>query len=261
MPDVRKLYIGKSKLFKIYGEEIYAYLIENLLTSADLLALTTAFSHQFNNQDLIWDKTLITVSGRVHGMGRQRTMGKQRYVKIFDVSQHPDYYHQTAETVYNWTEDSVRETLPPIFYKVIKIIEQLGALADEPGKWVALRSHINVHEWEHFQEAHVDQDPSLFSDIYENSRQFSVTIYLDELTLGGEFWGDTDIGFVYKPRINTALMIPGNKFVHGVNSNMDEFKRPRKAFTIRFVHVDSLYLPGHPDRCLYKPAYMDQITA
>ena len=261
MPDIKKLYIGKSKSLKIYGEEIYAYLIENLLTVAELSALTTAFSHQFNNHDLIWDKTLITVAGRVHGMGRQRQDGKQRYVKIFDVTQHPDYYHQTTDTVYNWTNDLTRETLSPIFYKVIKLVEGLGELANEPGRWVPLRSHINVHEWEHCLEAHVDQDPNLFSGTYEDSRQFSVTVYLDEISLGGEFWGDTDIGFVYKPRINTALMIPGNKFVHGVNANMDEHRRPRKAFTVRFAHVDTLYLPGHPDKCLYQPASMDQITA
>lgn len=261
MPSVKKLYIGKSKLFNIEGNEIYAYLVEDLLSAGDLSALTTAFSHQFSNQDLIWDKTLINFNGRVHGMGRQRTMGRQRYVKIFDVTQHPNYYHQTPDTVYNWANELALETLPPIFYKAIKILEGMGALADEPGKWVTLRSHINVHEWEHYLEAHVDQDPSLFSCEYEDSRQYSVTVYLDELSLGGEFWGDTDTGFVYKPRINSALMIPGNKFVHGVNANMDEHKRPRKAFTVRFAHVDTLYLPGHPDRCLYEPALMDHITA
>lgn len=261
MPNIKKLYIGKSKLFKIYGDEVYTYLIENLLTPADLSALTTAFLHQFENQNLIWDKTLINFGGRVHGMGRQRTMGKQRYVKIFDVTQGRDYYYQTADTVYKWADDQARDSLPPIFYKVIKLVEGLGALADDPGKWVALRSHINVHEWEHCLEAHVDQDPSLFSGTYEDSRQYSVTVYLDELSLGGEFWADTDTGFVYKPRTNTALMIPGNKFTHGVNANMDEHKRPRKAFTVRFAHVDTLYLPGHPDKYLYKPALMDQITA
>lgn len=261
MPSIKKLYIGKSKSYKIYGEEIHGYLLEDLLNPADLDRLTVAFFHQFDNQDLIWDKTLITFAGRVHGMGRQRQMGKQRYVKIFDVSQDPGYYYQTAETIYNWADEINRDSLPPIFYKVIKILEKQGPLADEPGKWVPLRAHINVHEWEHCLEAHVDQDPSLFSGEFEDSRQYSVTVYLDELSLGGEFWGDTDTGFVYKPKANTALMVPGNKFLHGVNANMDEHKRPRKAFTVRFAHVDTLYLPGHPDKCLYRPASMDQITA
>jgi len=256
VPDINKLYLGKFD-----DAEIYGYLIQDLLKPGDLSALTTAFTQQFNNRDLIWDKTLINFGGRVHGMGRQRNDGKQRYVNIIDVSQDPMYYYQTADTVYSWADNLARETLSPIFYKVIKLIESLGPLGQEPGKWVMLRSHINVHEWEHCLEAHVDMDLNLFNCEHYDSKQYSTTVYLDELSLGGEFWAPTDIGFVYKPKANTALMIPGNKFMHGVNANMDEHKRPRKAFTVRFAHVDTLYLPGHPDKCLYKPAFMDQITA
>jgi len=257
---VNKTYIGRSK-YLLSSEEIYAYIIEDLLTPADLQSLTTAFFHQFNNQDLIWDKTLITVNGRTHGMGKQRTMGEQRYVKIYDASQHNEYYYQDKNSIYSWAHGIARESLAPIFYKVIAQVERLGPMAEEPGQWIPIRSHINVHEYEHVLEYHIDMDMILFNVEIEDSRQYSVTVYLDELTLGGEFWADTDCGFVYKPRINTALMIPGNKFSHGVNANMDEHKRPRKAFTMRFAHVDTLYLPGHPDRCLYQPASMDQITA
>ena len=256
MQNTTNLYLGKFNDVEIHG-----YLIEELLTPADLSRLTTAFIQQFNNRDLIWDKTLINFGGRVHGMGRQRNDGKQRYVNIIDVSQDPEYYFQTADTVYEWADNIARNTLSPIFYKVIKIVESLGAVGQDPGKWVMIRSHINVHEWEHCLEAHVDMDMSLFNCEHEYSKQYSVTVYLDELSLGGEFWAKTDIGFVYKPRTNTALMIPGNKFVHGVNANMDEHRRPRKAYTMRFAHVDTLYLPGHPDKCLYQPSSMDQITA
>ena len=259
MLNVKKVYIGKPKYLP--GQGVYGYLIENLLTPDGLQSLLSAFNQKFMPRGLEWDKTLVTHNGRVHGMGQQRQDGAQRYIKIFDVPEHNEYYYQTKDTVYNWAHDVLIDQLPPIFYKTIKIIENNSALGEEPGCWVPVRAHINVHEWDHLLAAHTDMDMGLFNCDHYDSKQYSVTVYLDELTLGGEFWADTDVGFVYKPQANTALMIPGNKFVHGVNANQDEFKRPRRAYTMRFVHVDTLYLPGHPDKCLYRPASMDQITA
>jgi hypothetical protein len=67
---------------------------------------------------------------------------------------------------------------------------------------------------------------------------------------GGEFY--TDTGFVYKPKRNSVLSINGNSCLHGVSANMDPAGKPRLAFSTRWCHKDDFYLPGHPDKTLYK---------
>ena len=71
---------------------------------------------------------------------------------------------------------------------------------------------------------------------------------------GGEFY--THNGFVYKPKENEAISINGNAVLHGVNSNMNS-NIPRLAFSVRWVHKDDLYLPGHPDKSMYTQEFFD----
>ena len=51
---------------------------------------------------------------------------------------------------------------------------------------------------------------------------------------------------------NEGVLINGNASFHGINSNMNPNKTPRLAFTVRWAHKDDLYLPGSPDKALYK---------
>lgn len=261
MPSVTKLSLGKSKI-TYPAKEVYAWHYENILSEIQLKNLTAVFEKKFDEPDINWDKTLYSFNGRVHGSIRQRTMGEQRYVKIFDITQDKEYYYQTADTVFQWGQQQLAEKTHPAMNTVIQLLLKSEPMAAEYGKWICHRAHINNMYWDQILAIHVDTDPALYNVDLPDSKQFSCTVYLDELTKGGQLWADTEPdGFVYTPRANTAIMFNGATFTHGVNCNQDEFKRIRKAYTMRFAHVDTLLLPGHPDRFLYKPVFPDQVTA
>jgi hypothetical protein len=100
---------------------------------------------------------------------------------------------------------------------------------------------------------HADMNDQYFNTPgAETARARSLTFYLQDHVegWGGEFW--TDTGFIYKPKQNTAIAINGNEALHGINANMRPDKKPRLAFTTRWAHKDDLYLPGHPDKAMYK---------
>lgn len=79
----------------------------------------------------------------------------------------------------------------------------------------------------------------------------SITFYLYDHVEGegGEFW--TPTGFVYKPKVNTALLINGNQVMHGVTQHVGPY--PREAFTFRVYHKNDLHLMGDPAKFLFNP--------
>ncbi len=108
-------------------------------------------------------------------------------------------------------------------------------------------------------EYHIDAESIIYNAPLNQIDQYSITIYLNSVSDGGEFWIDGDPGFVYRPVPNSAFVFNGGKALHGVSMNLDKDRNTRKAITFRLVSVDSLLLPGDPDKFLVKTPSLDEI--
>jgi hypothetical protein len=64
---------------------------------------------------------------------------------------------------------------------------------------------------------------------------------------------------VYRPVPNSAFVFNGGVALHGVSKNLDKDRNTRKAITFRLINVDSLLLPGDPDKFLFKTQSLDEI--
>lgn len=177
-------------------------------------------------------------------------------VVIYDITFLEDYYHQTTETIKKWADDSIKKAVSPVFYKVIKTIENLTPFVDEKDDWIFYRLHLNYLTQGKYLLTHIDSAPNLTNaklndktTDHRDARMASLTFYLYDHKpgLGGELW--TPYGFVYKPKANSMINLNGHQAYHGVNENLDS--TPRYAFTVRACHKDDLYLPGSPDKLLY----------
>lgn len=175
---------------------------------------------------------------------------------VFDLTFESDYYFQTKDSIKTWADKFLLENLNPVFFKYLKFFENQEPFNKEPNKWIPIRWHSNILAYTNFLTLHYDMASYIFNTNNSlEARAYSVTFYLydHEEGMGGEFWSEN--GFVYKPKQNTAICVNGNCILHGVteNVNPDSDKRnPRLAFTTRWAHIDDLYLPGHPDKSLYK---------
>jgi hypothetical protein len=170
---------------------------------------------------------------------------------IYDIPTTEKYYYQTNETVRDYVFDYIRNNTHPAYVSATNVASKLDVFDDDCNKYVPLRCHFNWITYERFLAMHIDGHMNIWKT-YSNkeARLYSFTIYLNEISYGGQFF--TSTGFVYDPKPNTAIAINGTKIYHGINENKDIDKRPRLAFTIRFAHIDDLYLPGSPDKMLYK---------
>jgi len=172
---------------------------------------------------------------------------------VYDMTFEKDWWYQTNDTVKEWSEEYLKRNINPVFYKFIKFIEQQPPFNEDPGCWIPFRWHLNVLKYSKFLSVHTDMNEQYFNTTSTaEARARTVTFYLQDHTegYGGEFW--TYTGFVYKPKINSAISINGNSCLHGVNANMNPDGKPRLAFSIRWCHKDDFYLPGSPDKTLYK---------
>lgn len=177
-------------------------------------------------------------------------------IVIYDITFIKDYYLQTNDTVSAWAEDTIRNSISPIFYKCVSTIKNLKPFVDSPDDWIFYRLHLNYLEQGKYLAYHVDAVPALtnvklspYTTDHRDARMSSITFYLYDHKegLGGEIW--TPYGFVFKPKSNSLIIINGHQAVHGVSQNLDT--TPRLAFTIRAAHKDDLFLPGHPSKFLY----------
>ena len=173
---------------------------------------------------------------------------------IHDLSLNKEWYYQTTDTIKQWSDDTIQKTISPVFYKCIKVIENLEPLSEDKGSWVFHRGHINYLESYKYLSLHLDTAMQLTKHFpgsldHSMARMYSITCYLYDHDdgLGGELF--TPYGFCYHPKANTALLIKGHRSIHGVTQNID--KVPRLAFTFRLAHKDDLFLPGSPDQFLY----------
>jgi hypothetical protein len=246
--------------FNLNGGTQTGYLINNLLTPSEFDALSK-FWDQFHVPGLDWDKTIYYHKGRAHATANQRSFGSHYDRKIFDLPEAPEWNYQTPETIYEWSNDKLSTTIHPRIIQLFqKVIQQLPPFNEHPAeKWIPTRGLINVLIYDQLLSYHTDSSATLFNRSVNDAIQYSITIYLNEVSHGGEFWVDSDPPFVYKPMANSAFIFNGGIALHGVNANMDHEQRTRKAITFRICHVDSLYLPGSPDKFLYKTHDLHQV--
>jgi hypothetical protein len=212
--------------------------IVNLLDRKSLTYLTHRTTFSFENQN----KRIIS----------HKQNNREQQV-IYDLTFQKEWWHQTKDTIKSWADSYIPLHINPVFYKYLKFFENQLPIASEPNRWIPFRMHMNLLEYSNFLGIHSDMNDQYFkTESKGQARARSVTFYFEDHVLGqgGEFWGEE--GFVYKPKRNSALSINGNSNLHGVAANMAPDKKPRMAFTTRWAHIDDLYLPGHPDKALWK---------
>jgi hypothetical protein len=257
----------KIPVFPRYTSEtvLTGYLIEDIFTDHEFQILNR-FWEQSSSKGIDWDKSIYYYKGKARGVANQRTFSERYDRKIVDLPEKEEWQHQTPESVYEWSYDQISKNVNPIIMRLIDRLVNCKPLVDEKDKWVPQRIILNRMDVGQNLGAHFDSEPSYYNCRMEEVRQYSVTMYLNELSHGGEFWIDSNIeagypGFYYKPKPNTAFIFNGGYTWHGVNENQDKDGQSRRAFTIRFAHIDSLYLPGSPDKHLYKTNLVSQITS
>lgn len=199
--------------------------------------------------------TTFSVNGREHKLISHAQNAREQNV-IYDLTYNPEWYHQTKDTIKNWSDTNIKNSVSPAFIKYIKTLENLEPFCQEKDSWVFYRMHINYLAYEKMLTLHFDSNQMLFNvpsqpEVYDHreARNRSVTCYMYDHVegKGGEFWSLD--GFVFKPKANSILNINGNQVLHGVTQNMNTDSR--LAFTVRIAHKDDLYLPGHPSKYLY----------
>jgi len=245
--------------------EITGYLVENVFSESDFQHLTR-FWEQSSGRGVDWDKSIYYYKGKARGVANQRNFFERYDRKLVDLPEHADWPYQTPETIHDWAYEMIAQNVNPIILKLASRLINCKPFADDKDRWIPQRIILNFMQPGQCLGAHFDSEPSFYNRPMEQVNQYSVTVYLNELSCGGEFWidGNPDAGypgFCYKPKPNTAFIFNGGYTWHGVNENKDENGTDRKAFTIRFAHIDSLFLPGSPDGFMFKNNLISQITA
>lgn len=205
-----------------------------------------------NNLSFAIHRTTFNFEGQSKKIVSHKQNGREQQV-IYDMTFEKDWWHQTSDTIKSWSDNYLIQKINPVFYRYLKFFEEQSPFNEDPECWIPFRWHINILTHSKFLMLHMDMNDQYFNTKgTEDARAKSLTFYFDDHVegYGGEFW--TDTGFVFKPKTNHAILINGNEALHGVCANMNPNGLPRLAFTVRWAHKDDLYLPGHPDKALYK---------
>jgi hypothetical protein len=246
MPTVEKLEIEFTPRQYNTSNTTVAYRYHDLLTETEFKSLL-AYYEQFSVYGVDFDQSVYTYKGKQYYTANQRQFGSHYDRKIFDLTDYTEYYYQTSDTISSWAKETIGTKVHPRIYKILEKFKTLAPFSEDPDKYIALRGLSNVLVYKQLLPIHVDQDPHIYNVPIHLANEYSITIYLNTVSHGGEFWIDGDPGFINKPIPNTAFAFRGAGIYHGVNENLDENKNTRKAITFRFAHIDSLYLPGKPD--------------
>jgi hypothetical protein len=179
-------------------------------------------------------------------LGLNPSNGRYQNV-LFDITYDSEYWYQTKDTIQDWANNCILKSCSPKFLKFIQIMKTLEPFNDH--KWIPFRLHINYLCTLEDLSLHLDTNTMLYKD-YENSKALSLTYYMHnhKPNKGGELYSIN--GWSFKPKENVAVAINGHHVLHGVTRNINE--ETRLAFTTRWIHIDDMYLPGHPDKMLYK---------
>lgn len=245
-------YIYQSKIDVLAESDLSVYIYEDIFDKNlffQIKNLVVGYYKKNDTKSLNTHGTIFNYNNKLNKIISHSQNAREQHV-IFDFTTHEEYRYQTHDTVKYWARHLLSTTVSPIFTKAIHILETSEPFCANPDEWLPYRMHLNVLSYEKWLEIHTDGGPHLWQCNNFEVPARSVTVYLDELSLGGKFW--TLNGFSYKPKANTAININGNQVMHGVSQNLDSSKKTRYAFTIRFAPISYLLLPGHPDKFLYK---------
>ena len=231
----------------VYDDYMYGQLKNTIVSQLENYSKITYKTHgtTFNHND----KKLYVVSHQQNNRLQQ---------VLFDFSFIKNYWHQTSDTVYDWAWNELHHTIHPLLYYHLTTFKNQVPHGDDLSCWVPFRCHINYLEYSRYLFTHLDMMDQVFNTpIGQMARARTLTFYLHDYVegQGGELY--THNGYVYKPKQNEAVSINGNAVLHGVNANMNSSKEPRLAFSVRWVHKDDLYLPGHPDKSMYTQNLLD----
>lgn len=235
-----------------YFPKLEGYIYENVFEDSfvnqlqNLVKKTLASS---SKDTFFTHNTSFSYEGKTVYIGSHKQNAREQNV-IYDLTLLPKYYYQTIDSITDWSNDYIKNNVSPIFQHCLKKIQSLPPFYDDKNNYILYRCHINYLPHTRWLGLHIDGNPTINSTVSNmDARMYSFTFYLNDHKegLGGEFWSYT--GFVYKPKKNSALLINGNKVLHGVTQNMDI--EPRLAFTVRIMHKEDLYLPGQPDKWLW----------
>lgn len=257
-PEVTPIEISVNPRFDYETTSVTGYLIKNVLTPKEFDGINS-YWEQHHVHGVDYDRSTYHYKGKVYVTANQRNFGRFYDRKIFDLAEDPNWYYQTPETMGKWAQERAAYSVHSRVMQVFNKLKTLPPMCEEPDKWILMRGIINVLSYEHFLSNHFDGDPSLFNCRMDKSREYSITIYLNEVSHGGEFWVDGDPGFLYKPVANSAFIFSGGHVLHGVNQNMDKDQTIRRAITFRVAHIDSLHLPGSPDKFLYYQPPLEEV--
>ena len=231
-----------------------AHIFRDVFDEKNLRDLLTTVKTQLSNKTLTYGthRTVFSFEGKSNRIISHKQNNREQQV-VYDLTFMKNYWYQTPDTIKEWSDVTIRNTVNPVFYKYLKFFEGQPPFVEEPHNWIPFRLHINVLSYTKFLFLHCDMSSQYFNTKSSNdARAYSLTFYLEDYEegSGGELY--TDTGFSYKPVKNSALIINGNSCLHGVAANMKPDQTPRLAFTVRWAHKDDLYLPGHPDKSLFK---------
>lgn len=174
--------------------------------------------------------------------------GYRAYQILWSLSQIPEYFHQTNDTIADWSEQHLSKNLDPVCRLMIQSARNAAPFNGDKN-WIPFRGIINILPAGENLEAHLDADDQVIDT--EISQVHSFTYYANGAN-GGDFWAHDkyDEEFRYSPNANDALIIQGTGTYHGVSKVKEN---TRLCMTIRFIHADDLILHGHPDKFLWKP--------
>lgn len=236
--DILNVYMFKN----VFNDQLYSQIERAVLQLLDQHKKVTFATH----------RTSFKFEGQTKRIVNHKQNDRDQEV-VYDMTFEEEWWYQTKDTIKEWSEQYLKSNVNPVFYRYLKFFEDQPPFNEEPGAWIPFRWHINVLEHGKFLLLHTDMnDQYLNTHSTAEARARTLTFYMQDHIegYGGEFW--TDTGFIYKPKKNSVLSINGNSCLHGVNANMDPSGKPRLAFSTRWCHKDDLYLPGHPDKALYK---------
>lgn len=245
-----------------YKNDFKVIVYKNIFDVDFYLKLKNSVKVLFNNNTLTYKthRTNFNFNSQNYKIVSHKQNAREQQV-VYDLTFESDYYLQTKDTVKEWSELYLIKNINPIFYRFLHFFKNQEPFNKEPNSWIPIRWHSNIIAYSNFLTLHFDMGNYIFNtNNTHEARACSLTFYLydHEEGLGGEFWSEN--GFVYKPKQNTAICVNGNSILHGVTENVNpdnDKKNPRLAFTTRWAHIDDLYLPGHPDKSLYKLDFND----
>lgn len=258
MTKITPIEISVNPRYEIDITKLTGYLLEDFLTPQEFESLLS-YWEQFHVHGVDWDKTIYYFKGKAHATANQRTFFDLYDRKIFDLPEKQEWYYQTKDTISDWSRETLGRSIHPRIFQILEKVKTFPPFNSEPNKWIPIRGIINVLSYQKILEYHIDAEATIYNAPLDEVDQYSITIYLNSVSDGGEFWIDGDPGFVYRPVPNSAFVFNGGTALHGVSMNLDKDRNTRKAITFRLVNIDSLLLPGHPDKFLLKPQSLDEI--